>query len=187
MMRKIALFLLLANLNLTYSFALPDASTDLRVQKTYDYFKGELIWIKGGAWSSCAKALLEALNHVEEEGLWQEDYAPLLQTLDKMNLSSPEAQKKADALLTLAALNYISDMKGERIDPREASKNTYVKQISIDEAELLKNYLSLPDHCGWIHGLAPQGREYQDLKQVLRRSSMEINGERTLNGKANFS
>ncbi|MDI9634860.1 hypothetical protein QM565_03530 [Geitlerinema splendidum] len=167
MMRKIAAFLLLTNLNLTYSFALPDASTDPRVQKTYDSFKGNLIWIKGGTWSPCAKTLLEALNHVEEEGLWQEDYAPLMQAIDKMNLSSPEAQKKADGILTLAALNYISDMKGERINPQDVSKNIYVKQASIDEAELLKNYLSLPDHCGWVHGLAPQGREYQDLKKDL--------------------
>jgi murein L,D-transpeptidase YcbB/YkuD len=167
MMRKIAAFLLLTSLNLTYSFALPDASTDPRVQKTYDSFKVNLIWIKGGTWSPCAKTLLEALNHVEEEGLWQEDYAPLMQTIDKMNLSSPEAQKKADAILTLAALNYISDMKGERINPQDVSKNIYVKQASIDEAELLKNYLSLPDHCGWVHGLAPQGREYQDLKKTL--------------------
>ncbi|MDZ4323044.1 MAG: peptidoglycan-binding protein, partial [Alphaproteobacteria bacterium] len=160
-------FPFLASLNLTNSFALPETSTDPRLQKTYDYFKGELIWIKGAAWSPCAKALLEALNHVEEEGLWQEDYTPLLQAVDKMDLSSPEAQTKADALLTLAALNYISDMKGERINPQKASKNIHVKQVSVDEVELLKNYLSLPGHCGWIHGLAPQGREYQDLKKTL--------------------
>ena len=167
MMKKVAIFLLLTSLNMTCCFALSEASTDPRIQKIYDAFKENLIWIKGGAWSPCAKTLLEALNHVEDEGLWQEDYAPLIQAIDKMNLSSPEAQKKADALLTLAALNYISDMKGGRINPQKVSKNIYVKQAFIDEVELLKNYLSLPDHCGWVYGLAPQGREYQDLKKTL--------------------
>lgn len=167
MRKKTVLFLLMASLNLSCALALPEAGVDPRVQKTYDSFKGNLMWIKGGAWSPCAKTLMEALNHVEEEGLWKEDYAPLLQALDKMDLSSPEAQKKADALLTLAALNYISDMKGERINPREASKNIYIKEVSIDETELLRGYLSLPENCGWVHGLAPKGREYQDLKETL--------------------
>lgn len=147
--------------------ALPSAAQDQRVAKVYDHFQGKLIWIKDGRWSACAKALLQALSHVEEEGLQRESFAPILAALDKANLSSPETQKEADALLTLAALNYISQMKGNRLNPHEAVKEIYVKQVAIDEAEELKNYLSLPDQCGWIHGLGPTTSEYQRLKQAL--------------------
>jgi murein L,D-transpeptidase YcbB/YkuD len=140
---------------------------DQRVTKVYDHFQGKLIWIKDGRWTSCAQVLLQALAHAKEEGLQQEAFAPLLADLNKTHLNTPEAQQKADALLTSAALDYISQMKGSRLDPHEAVKEIYVKPVALDEVEELKKYLSLPDQCGWVHGLAPATPEYQHLKRLL--------------------
>lgn len=158
---------MLGNLIMHFVQALPEPSQDQRVKKVYDYLQGQLIWIKNGAWTPCSKTLLGALAHVDQDGLWQESYTPIIEALQKADLASPEGQKKADELLTLATLNYISDMRGERLNPHAAAKEIYVKQPSIDEAEELKNYLSLPDQCGWIHGLAPTTPEYQRLKHLL--------------------
>ncbi len=167
MTNKLIFFTLLSSVFLNFAYALPDPAKDKRVQKVYEYLEGQLIWIKNGSWTSCGKALLEVLSRVEEEGLWSEDYAPLIEALHKADLNSPESQKKADELLTLAALNYISDMKGERLNPRSVNKHIYIKAVSIDEVELLKNYVSLFNQCGWIYGLSPSTPEYQKLKQLL--------------------
>ncbi len=140
---------------------------DPRVQKVYGEHQAEMIWILNGAWTSCAKVLLEALSHVDEEGLWPEDYQPILDAINNQNIETPEDQRKADQLLTLAALNYISDMKGERLKPNSINRMIHVKEVVIDEAELLKKYISIQDQCAWIHNLAPSTTEYKYLKQTL--------------------
>lgn len=167
MNRKLFILAFAFNVMISCAEALPDPAQDLRVQKVYDYIHDQHIWIKNGEWTACARTLLDALSHVDQEGLWKEDYQPFLKALESKSLESPEAQKAADQLLTLAALNYISDMKGERLKPHSVDSNIHVKDVVIDEAELLKSYVSLTDHCGWIHSLAPSTAEYQHLKQAL--------------------
>ncbi|MBS0271256.1 MAG: L,D-transpeptidase family protein [Proteobacteria bacterium] len=167
MIKKLCLFALTGMCFSSALQALPDPLQDPRVKKIYDYFQGKELWVQNGTWNDCAKTLLDTFSHVEDEGLWQQDYTPFLEALQKADLSTPEAQSHADQLLTLAALNYISDMNGERLTPHSVDKNTYVKQPSIDEVELLKGYASLSSQCGWIHGLSPSIPEYQHLKQLL--------------------
>lgn len=167
MTKKIYLLLMIGNLILQCAHALPNPSQDQRVKKVYDHLQGQLIWIKNGTWTPCAKTLLGTLAHVDKEGLWQENYTPILESLQKADITSQESQKNADELLTLGALNYISDMKGERLNPHGAVKEIYLKPQSIDATEELKNYLSLPDQCSWIYGLAPTTPEYQHLKSLL--------------------
>lgn len=152
-------------LNLAYG--LPNPLEDARVKKIYDHLQGQPIWIKNGTLTPCGQTLLETLSHVDQEGLWQENYTPFINAIKKADLNSAEGKKRADELLTLAALNYIFDMKGERLNPHAAAKDIYLKQQSVDETEELKNYLSLPDQCGWIHGLSPTTPEYQHLKALL--------------------
>lgn len=167
MIKKIGLLIMLGNLSVHFVQALPNPDQDPRVQKVYDHLQGQLIWIQNAQWTSCAQTLLKTLSHVDEEGLCQENYTRLIEPLQNANLSVPEGLKKADELLTLAALNYISDMKGERLNPHATVKEIYLKQKFVDEVEDLKNYLSLPNQCGWLHGLAPTTPEYQHLKTLL--------------------
>ncbi|HUX80117.1 MAG TPA: L,D-transpeptidase family protein [Alphaproteobacteria bacterium] len=167
MTKKLSLFLFTLSIFIGAAKALPDPAQDSRVQKVYNERQNQLIWIKNGVWTPCAKTLFETLAHAEEEGLWAQDYTPFVEVLKKADLSSLEAQKKADELLTLAVLNYISDIKGERLRPHEVSKNIYLPKVSIDEAELLNEYLSRPQECAWVQELAPSSPEYQHLKKLL--------------------
>lgn len=167
MIKKICLFMILGNLMLNLAYGLPNPLQDERVKKIYDHLQGQTIWIKNGTLTPCGQTLLETLSHVDQEGLWQENYTPIINAIQKADLNSADGKKEADELLTLAALNYIFDMKGERLDPHAAAKDVHLKQQSIDETEELKNYLSLPDQCGWIHGLSPTTPEYQHLKALL--------------------
>lgn len=167
MRRKLSLLALMFCLISKIAYALPNPAQDPRVQKVYEYLKDPLIWVREGKWTPCGEKLLDALSRVDQEGLWLEDYAPLLDALQKADFSSSEGQKRADQLLTLAALNYISDMKGERLNPKSVARTIHLQQVEIDEVDLLKEYVSLSNQCSWIHGLAPSSSEYQRLKQLL--------------------
>jgi L,D-transpeptidase YcbB len=167
MNKKLSILSLLVIFMGNVAQALPNPSQDSRVQKIYDNFQNQLIWVKNGELSTCGKALIDTISHAGEEGLWPEDYAPIVDELTKANLSTAEGGKIADELLTLAALNYISDMKGERLNPHLADKTIYIKQVTIDETELLKNYLAVPDQCGWIQALSVPTPEYKHLKELL--------------------
>jgi murein L,D-transpeptidase YcbB/YkuD len=167
MTKKICLLIMLGNLIIQFVHAQPNPNQDERVKKVYEHLQGQLIWVKNGTWTPCAKTLLGILSHVDKEGLWQENYTPILESLQKTDIGSQDGQKKADELLTLGALNYISDMKGTRLNLHAAVKDIYLNQKATDEVEELKNYLSLSSQCSWIHGLSPTTPEYQHLKLLL--------------------
>ncbi len=167
MTRKIGLLFLMGTLILSQARALPEAHQDPRVQKIYESSPEKLMWIEENKWTTCATTLLKALAHADEDGLWADDYLPFIEHLQKADLASPDAQKEADALLTLAALTYISDMKGGRLDPHAVDKTIHIKQPTPNETALLKEYLSHPGQCAWIQALAPLDADYQRLKQLL--------------------
>lgn len=167
MIKKIYFFMILGNFILNFVQAFPNPDQDPRIKKIYENFQDRLIWIHEGSWTFCGEQLLRTLSRVEEDGLWAEDYLPIVEALQRADLTSPEGQREADKHLTLAALNYITDMKGERLNPHLASKDIYVTQVSLDAVDLLKEYLFFPHPCTWLHGLAPSVPEYQHLKKLL--------------------
>ena len=166
MIKKLGLFLYILNVLFNDAQALPNPAQDPRVQKVYVQLQGQMIWIKNGEWTPCARTLLETLSRANEEGLWLEDYTPFIEALENADLSSEEVQKQAEGLLTLAALNYISDMKGGRLK-NFMIKNIFVKPAPIDEAAFLASYVSQRSPCSWIDALTPSGPDYQQLKQLL--------------------
>src|SRR5258708_1118205 len=147
MKKIIPLFLLIGILNLSFTQALPPAQEDPRVQKIYAHFQQQLLWIKDNGWTPFVKQFLEVLSHMEEERVWAEDYLPFVEKLQTTDLTSSENQKEADALLTLAFLNYISDMRGERLNPHGIDKDIFIKPTPIDETKILEDYLSSSPTC----------------------------------------
>ncbi len=167
MIKNLTAISLLSYLALASVQAYPTPSQEPKVQKVYETANGQLLWIQNGSWTECGKTLIEALNHVGQEGLWVEDYTPITEALSKANLSTPEGQKQADEMLTMGGLFYISDMKGERLNPHLVDKTIYVKQVQVDEVDLLKQYLAKSNSCGWIQALQPQSPDYKNLKDKL--------------------
>src|ERR1700722_10893314 len=111
MIKEFFFFTFIGTFILNFAQALPTLGQNPRVKRVYDQLQGQLIWIQNGTWTSCGNTLLQTLAHAGEEGLWDEDYTPFVKTLQKADLKSLEGQQRADEILTLAALNYISDMK----------------------------------------------------------------------------
>ncbi len=158
--------------SLFYFFAMgvnaePNLAKDPRISKVYEHFQNQPIWIKNGEWSPCAKILFDTIRRVDQEGLWASDYDPLVHSLEQFDIRDAQQQMQADQLLTLVALNYISDMKGERIKPRAAHRNLRIKQVVVDEVKLLKDFMGSADQCAWVSVLAPKTHEYQHLREAL--------------------
>ena len=144
------------------------AIQDSRLNKVYNMDDPGLIWISDGEWTPCAENVLNQLKKVDEDGLDPEDYQPLLEKLSTLDISNTSEQLEADEILTVAALDYISDMKGERLNPRRIDRQLYYRQVEIDESELLKEYMATDGRsCNWVTTLAPQRKDYRDLKNLL--------------------
>jgi len=150
---------------LSFSSALSSAPDS--VELFYKDRAGQMVWIQDGKWSPCAQELMGKLAHVDEEGLETQDYGPKLAELNSISISDPQSQMAADQALTALAMTYISDMKGERLNPKKVDKDLYIKQVDVSESDLLKGYLG-SSSCAWIASLAPSRKDYQDLKQLLK-------------------
>lgn len=176
-MKKICLLVSLLYLLSFATLAQSSQKEDPRVAKVYENSQNQLLWIKNGQWSTCAKVMMQALSQADQEGLWVSDFEPMLQTLKKLDTQDPQEQRQADQVLTLATLNYISDMKGERIKPREADRNLRIKQVVFDEVQFLTNAFKRMDQCAWVQELAPQTHEYKHLKEALAHyRQKQVNG-----------
>ncbi len=144
------------------------AIEDKRLNQLYDKENPDRIWIVDGEWTPCAQRVLGQLRQVADDGLDPDDFLPLLDKLEGLNLDDSSDQKEADELLSVAALDYISDMKGERLYPRKIDRQLYYRPVDIDEVSILKdNMASDGRSCNWVTQLEPQRADYKELKGLL--------------------
>jgi len=125
-------------------------------------------WTTSGSWNACGEKALSTLAAAETEGLDPDDYTPLLDQIKKLDLKDEASRAQAEKLLSIGVLNYISDIKGERLNPRKVAKAVYYRQVEFDETTLLKDLMSQDNKsCAWFDTLPPQHPEYKLLKDEL--------------------
>lgn len=130
------------------------------------------LWFTDQALTTCVQPLLEALGHVRWEGLDQKDYDWALNLITQWRQMKPQniqALLRADLLLSQALLQYISDLRGERLSPKKIDKELYMDKPHIDEVSLLVELLKKEEggSCAWIQALPPQSAPYKKLKEAL--------------------
>ena len=134
------------------------AIEDKRLNQLYDKENPDMIWVVDGEWTPCAQRVLGQLRQVADDGLDPDDFIPLLNKLEGLNLDDSSDQKEADDILSVAVLDYISDMKGERLHPRKIDRQLYYRPVDIDEVSILKdNMASDGRSCNWVTQLEPHG------------------------------
>lgn len=131
-----------------------------QVARTYQKNNFNPLWSDGAKWLPVAQKAIHFLSHADEEGL-----NPALYLQDLPSLESPPTFK-GEIALTRAFLHYISDIKGELINPRKLDKYMAVTQKKVDEAEILLNGLK-EGSANWMAELSPPHEEYQKLKVLL--------------------
>lgn len=125
-------------------------------------------WTTSEGWNACGNKALETLAAAETEGLDADDYTPLLDHIKTLDLKDENARAQAERILSVGVLNYLSDIKGERLNPRKVAKAVYYRQVEFDEVTLLKDLITQDNKsCAWFDTLAPQHPEYKLLKGEL--------------------
>ncbi|HRD66818.1 MAG TPA: L,D-transpeptidase family protein [Candidatus Competibacter sp.] len=122
-----------------------------------------------------ADDLLKALGEAEREGLRSADYdrghlrkllTSLQQGDDAMDASQPA---EADLLLTSTFLTYASHLLSGRLPPRKVDPDWAIKPRSRDLAEVLREALADGGIAKSLHELAPKGKGYVQLREVLQK------------------
>ncbi len=127
------------------------------------------------AWSTssgenavCTSELAQAIKNAEADGLDAKDYAAFIERFETTTASSqdPAALIERDVALSEAALRYISDLGGARLNPKSINKELFINPDPINAPEALIKGVESTD-CGWIAALAPQTKAYPALKSAL--------------------
>ncbi len=144
------------------------------VKNLYERVGFKPLWFTDEALTNCAHSLREALGQVAQEGLEQSDYDWALELIAKWSGStsgSLENQLRADILLSQVLLQYISDVRGERLSPKKIDKELFMDKPVIDEVSLFLEALksSGAASCGWLEALPPQSPEYRQVREELHR------------------
>lgn len=149
------------------------------VRDLYEKTGFQPIWFTKDKKTFCAKAVIELLSHVEEEGLDAQDYEWFFSELNAYlkstnGIESDEASiedlLRADILLSNALLQYISDVRGDRLSPKKIDKELYLEKPKVEGPLVLFDFIknSDPKDCAWVNKIAPQNPEYQALKKILK-------------------
>lgn len=152
------------------------------VERLYEKVGFQPFWFTSEALTQCKGALIDALTHVDREGLDQRDYVWALALIAKWEEGDAVDRDdllRADVLLSHLLLQYISDLRGERLSPKTIDKELYMDKPTIDEVSLFLNALR-SDHeegCQWLDALPPQSKAYSQLRDELHRLQEGIEGD----------
>ena len=129
----------------------------------------------GGKPLPVADKLLRTLGQAEREGLRSADYPrarlrKLYEALQQ-DIATPTAGQLADfdLLFTDTFLTYGSHLLSGRLPPRKIDPDWTIKPRSRDLAEVLERALANDTLVESLQALAPQGKGYTQLREMLQR------------------
>ena len=129
-------------------------------------------WLEGDNLRGDTRDLIEALCHVEREGLRAADYdlAGLrteLRTLRQSKGPDPKALATLDLRLTRRFLDYGADLLAGRLDPQAVDDGWYIKARRAGIDSTLRSALRAKDFDDMIVPFRPRQREYTEMVEAL--------------------
>ncbi|WP_246505199.1 L,D-transpeptidase family protein [Microvirga antarctica] len=151
------------------------ALRELRLSKTdrdalsavYAASAEPLIWVRDGAWSPAAKAVVARLKAADEDGLVSLDYALPDPGLSKE--ATPAQWAHADLRLTASVIRYARDARGGRIELSRISPLITAKLDLPKPDEVLSRLASAPDADAALASYNPPHPAYRALRSELAR------------------
>lgn len=128
--------------------------------------RSEPLWIKDGAFSTNAAAMIEEIKKAVDWGL--EDNA-----FDIPELSAGAAsdvQGEAEARLSLTALKYARHARGGRVNPLSVSNIWDMKPPVKDPKDVLTALASAPNAADYLTSLHPKHPQFEKLRQALLKA-----------------
>jgi L,D-transpeptidase YcbB len=143
-----------------------------RIAKLYQDNAYHLLWSNGGKPTAAAVSLVHELEHADDRGLDPLDYpgnrlADLMAESIRASQSGTGQWALFDADLSLAGMQFLSDLHYGRIDPAAVGHNLTVDRIKLDIPSTLAHLATAVDMAAALDALEPQYRHYGLLKKQL--------------------
>ncbi len=126
----------------------------------------EPLWIKGGAYTAKAVAVIAELRKAGDWGLEAADFS----VPDLASNAAPDALGAAEARLGLAALKYARYARGGRLDPVSLSNILDMKPPVKDAKDVLAELAAAPEPDAYLRGLNPKHAGFEKLRQALLKA-----------------
>lgn len=125
----------------------------------------QMLWLKDGAWTAPAQALVRRLKSADEDGLEAADY-PIPAPPGGKD-ASPAALAEAELKLSAVAVAYARDARGARIDPSRLS-NLITPKLDLPAADaVLTSLAAAADAGAALAAYNPPHAGYRALKDKL--------------------
>ncbi|MBX9697644.1 MAG: L,D-transpeptidase family protein [Alphaproteobacteria bacterium] len=126
------------------------------------------VWFDGQGVNPSVSTVIEVLKVADLEGLEVTVYQPLIdEVLKAQNSTNPQELVRAEVALTRAVLQYIDDVGGERVSPKNINKKLFINPDPTDAVGILLNGIETDPSFAWFSAYTIERPEYQKLKALL--------------------
>lgn len=126
------------------------------------------VWFDGKGVNPSVPNVIDVLKAANLEGLEPTVYQPLIdEVLKVQNSTNPEELVRAEMALTRAVLQYIDDVGGERISPKNINKKLFINPDPTDAVGILLKGIETDPSFAWFSAYTIDRPEYQKLKALL--------------------
>lgn len=133
------------------------------VLKSFYDARTEPLWVKDGAWSPAANAVIGETKKADAYGL----DAAQFEIPDLTSGAAADAQADAEIKLSAAVLKYAHHARGGRIDPLALSNIFDMKPPLKDAAVVMTEIAASGEPDAYLRGLHPKHPQFQKLKDAL--------------------
>jgi murein L,D-transpeptidase YcbB/YkuD len=134
--------------------------------KSFYAARSEPLWIKDGAFTKKATAVIAEIKKADDYGLEASAFA----LPELASGASADAQGAAETMLGLAVLKYANYARGGRTDPVALSNILDMKPPLKDPKVVLAEITESADPAAYLRGQHPKHAQFEKLRQALARA-----------------
>lgn len=127
------------------------------------------LWVTKDGFTDAAKSVIDEIKKANDWGLKASDYKLPEITSNGSGAPTEEALTDAEVRLSLVAMNYARDARGDRIPEPSKQLSSYLdrKPNLVDRKVLLAALSATPDKATYLRGLHPKDPRFEQLRQKL--------------------
>lgn len=135
----------------------------------HDFYKEQEtpVWFNNGQLTPCGQVALDVLAHAEDEGLPLQEYADIIDMVDKATKGQTD-WIIAEIHLTNQFMQFIDHVRVGLLDPKHISKHIKFRSPHTIPAKFLKWALE-GKSCSRLRKMGPNLPQYQKLKALLKQ------------------
>lgn len=130
---------------------------------------GATLWVDKHGFTPEAKSLISALQSADDWGLRSADFKIPDLKANADGSFNPDDLTAVETRLSLEAMEYARDARGDRINAPSEQLGTYLdrKPVLLDRKTLLDELAAAPDKAAYLTSLNPQQEQFRRLRDKL--------------------